>query len=507
MRIVVERVHTRILRATVMALMAATAAGCGSDVSRFDSSPFDTASRTPPAETTGSVRRQGQIPYQGPVNRVESRPISSQPLPPPETAPVASRPATAPSYSSPTYSGSSQGVSGGGPGLGSYRPASQPEVTGTVQAPRQVAAAPAPAPMAQAPAPAPAAPTQNWSWSGGTAIIVGSGDTLPGIARRYGVPASAIMQANNLTSASALKPGQRLVIPRYNSTAPARAAQAPEPAPAKSVAAAPSAAAPRVPGSTVHTVKPGETLMSISRTYNKPFVEVAKANGISPQTKVSIGDRIVIPGGGRQVAAAAPAPAAPQMAQPAAAPAAQKQAAAVPQKTLPALPTKKVASAEPLAPVQPAATARVVTPAAEQPKIEEPTKAAEATGSMPTFRWPARGRVITAFGPKTNGQQNDGINLAVPEGTPVKAAEDGVVAYSGNELKGYGNLVLVRHPNGYVTAYAHASELMVRRGDTVKRGQTIAKAGQTGSVSSPQLHFEIRKGAAPVDPMPFLGGT
>ena len=109
-----------------------------------------------------------------------------------------------------------------------------------------------------------------------------------------------------------------------------------------------------------------------------------------------------------------------------------------------------------------------------------------------------------AFGPKPNGQQNDGINLAVPEGTPVKAAEDGVVAYAGNELKGYGNLVLVRHANGFVTAYAHASEIMVKRDEPVKRGQVIAKSGQTGNVTAPQLHFEIRKGSTPVDPMQYL---
>ena len=118
-----------------------------------------------------------------------------------------------------------------------------------------------------------------------------------------------------------------------------------------------------------------------------------------------------------------------------------------------------------------------------------------------------RGRVISGFGPLTNGQQNDGINLSVPEGTKVLAADDGVVAYSGNELKGYGNLVLVRHSNGYVTAYAHASELMVKRGDTVKRGQVIAKSGQTGNVTAPQLHFEIRKGSAPVDPTQYLPGA
>ena len=123
---------------------------------------------------------------------------------------------------------------------------------------------------------------------------------------------------------------------------------------------------------------------------------------------------------------------------------------------------------------------------------------------MPTFRWPARGRVIAGFGPSPNGLQNDGINVAVPEGTPIKAAEDGVVAYAGNELKGYGNLVLIRHSNGFVSAYAHASALSVKRGDTVKRGQEIAKAGQTGSVTSSQLHFEIRKGSTPVDPAQYL---
>jgi murein DD-endopeptidase MepM/ murein hydrolase activator NlpD len=136
-----------------------------------------------------------------------------------------------------------------------------------------------------------------------------------------------------------------------------------------------------------------------------------------------------------------------------------------------------------------------------------PVKAAEATGALPSFRWPVRGRVITAYGAKTNGKANDGINLAVPEGTPVKAADDGVVAYSGNELKGYGNLVLIRHANGYVTAYAHASELLVKRGDTIRRGQVIAKSGQSGEVASPQLHFEIRKGSSPVDPLQFLSGA
>ena len=143
----------------------------------------------------------------------------------------------------------------------------------------------------------------------------------------------------------------------------------------------------------------------------------------------------------------------------------------------------------------------------ESRTTETVVKAAEPSGAMPSFGWPVRGRLIAGFGSKPDGTQNDGINLAVPEGTPIKAADDGVVVYAGNELKGYGNLVLIQHTNGFVTAYAHASELMVKRGDTVKRGQVIAHAGQTGNVTSPQLHFEIRKGSTPVDPTQYLGGA
>ena len=153
-----------------------------------------------------------------------------------------------------------------------------------------------------------------------------------------------------------------------------------------------------------------------------------------------------------------------------------------------------------MAQAEPAVNANVITPAADPVAEEKPTGTANST----SFRWPVRGRIIQGFGPKASGGQNDGINVSVPEGTPIKAAEDGVVAYAGNELKTYGNLVLVRHSNGYVTAYAHASEIMVKRDDPVKRGQIIAKAGQTGSVTAPQLHFEIRKGSTPVDPAPFL---
>jgi murein DD-endopeptidase MepM/ murein hydrolase activator NlpD len=189
----------------------------------------------------------------------------------------------------------------------------------------------------------------------------------------------------------------------------------------------------------------------------------------------------------------------------AAAPVVQPVAPAQPVAAV-AVPATKMAAIA--APQQSVRLAQATTNVEEKPVAEAPVvKPSEATGALPTFRWPVRGKVITSYGAKTNGKSNDGINLAVPEGTPVKAAEDGVVAYSGNELKGYGNLVLVRHSNGYVTAYAHASELMVKRGDTIKRGQIIAKSGQSGEVGSPQLHFEIRKGSSPVDPLQFLNGA
>jgi murein DD-endopeptidase MepM/ murein hydrolase activator NlpD len=247
-------------------------------------------------------------------------------------------------------------------------------------------------------------------------------------------------------------------------------------------------------GNIVHVIAPGETLMKLTRRYGKSLSEIAKANNIPAHTMVKVGDRIVIPGTHASPTAARVQPRTRAAASNPLAEAAQAQHGPAP------APVAKVAAAAPQA--APTDTARTITPAAHHPEPEKLKH--EPASAMPSFRWPVRGRVITAFGPRPSGQQNDGINLAVPEGTAIKASEDGVVAYAGNELKTYGNLVLVRHSNGYVTAYAHASEILVKRDDPVKRGQIIAKSGQTGSVSAPQLHFEIRKGSTPVDPMPFL---
>jgi murein DD-endopeptidase MepM/ murein hydrolase activator NlpD len=403
-------------RAAALTLMTIGVAACSSDASRFHESPFGLGS-----DTTGSVAQgapQGQ-----PVSRVESRPLApqaaqAQPIQP-ATKLAAATPATGSVVRKPTAAG-------------------------------------------------------NWSWDGGKAITVGPGDTIDAIARRHGVPASVIIQANNIAPPATIYPGQRLVIPRYNaSTVAAAAAPATRP-PASTSTPTPAPAAAATSG--VHVVAAGDTLSKIARHYHKPVSEIIKANNIQANATLNVGDRLVIPG--------------------AAAPAAKPSAAA---------PAKPAVSAV-VNQNEPAQSASVVTPAPDS-LDKDAAKLAEGTGALPKFRWPANGRIIAGYGPTTNGQQNDGINIALPENTPVKAAEDGVVAYAGNELKGYGNLVLVRHPNGYVTAYAHAKELLVKRGDQVKRGQVIARSGQTGNVNAPQLHFEIRKGASPLDPTRFLNGA
>jgi murein DD-endopeptidase MepM/ murein hydrolase activator NlpD len=432
-------------QAAVLALMSIGFAGCSADMStRLSENPFSNPFASQP-EATGSV----------PAPAVERREL------PQYSRPQYQSSALPPPISTPQSYPTGGGVSGGGRGVASYAPPDHPiESTGTV-APRSVAAR---------------APGQ-----GGTTIIVGTSDTLEILSRRYNVSAAAIMQANGYKGPRALSPGQQLIIPR----------------PAASVAAAPALAAPASKpvavanaAPSVHVVNHGDTLLSIARRNHVPVAELARANNLDASTKLRLGMKLTVPGA--KVAAAAPV--------------AQPVAVAAVQPAAPPSPATKMAAA-PAGPPQTAHLAQATTKIEDAPATETPVKASEATGALPTFRWPVRGKVITAYGAKANGKANDGINLAVPEGTPVKAAEDGVVAYSGNELKGYGNLVLVRHANGYVTAYAHASELLVKRGDTIKRGQVIAKSGQSGEVGSPQLHFEIRKGSSPVDPLQFLNGA
>jgi murein DD-endopeptidase MepM/ murein hydrolase activator NlpD len=349
---------------------------------------------------------------------------------------------------------------------GNYAAAAHPS-------PVAVSALPAPAPattgsIARSPTAQPITGFGNgWRASGGSPIVVADGDNLDSVSRRFGVPPSAILRVNGFSAPSQVHGGVRLIIPVYDASAKAASADVPEtPAPASRVSAhakvhdkdrdadadtAPSKAKAKL---AAHEKPPHE----------KPKPAAAAAAKPAPVVKPIA---LTKPPKGADVVA--------------------KADVAAPQSK------KKAVDAAPTGSVHPDAPA----PAPALTGVQ-----ADAAGVAPEFRWPARGRIIQGF--KAGG--NDGINISVPEGTSVKAAESGVVAYAGSELKGYGNLILIRHPNGFVSAYANNGELDVKRGESVKRGQIIAKSGQSGNVSSPQLHFELRKGSTPVDPTSFLAG-
>ncbi|MFL5317281.1 MAG: peptidoglycan DD-metalloendopeptidase family protein [Microvirga sp.] len=311
---------------------------------------------------------------------------------------------------------------------------------------------------------------------------------------------------------------QPAAAPAYNR--PAAAAPAPKAVP---VAPPPVATGPggwTAQGGTAVSVKPGESLNTLASRYNVPPAAILSANNLKNAAQVAPGKRIVIPV--YSVGAAAPArPAAAKAAEPkpqlVQGPKGQaKPAEPQKQAAKPVEPQKQAANPEPQKQVaqkaapqaaQPIQTAKAETQVPKAEVAQTGSIAPQAVAPAPApaigFRWPAKGRVIAGFG---GTSANEGINIALPEGTPVKAAEDGTVAYAGSDVKGYGKLVLIRHDNGYVSAYAHNGEIAVKHGEKVKRGQAIAKSGQSGNVTSPQLHFEIRKGAQPVDPMPHLQG-
>lgn len=209
-----------------------------------------------------------------------------------------------------------------------------------------------------------------------------------------------------------------------------------------------------LPGSRFHVVRRGETGYGISRRYGVDVTTLMRMNTIRPPYRLAVGQRLRIPKGGVQVAKVEP-----------------------------------VKAKKPV----------VRTPPPKSTPANTEIRASNKVSSN-GFQWPVEGRVISSFGPKENGLHNDGINIATKNGAHVRAARDGVVAYAGNGFKGFGNILLVRHSGGWITAYAHNERLLVSKGQAVKRGQVIARAGRSGSVSTPQLHFEIRKGKEPVNP-------
>ncbi len=250
---------------------------------------------------------------------------------------------------------------------------------------------------------------------------------------------------------------------------------------------------------TTHTVGNGDTLYALGRKYGVSPFAIAEANGLESGQQLALGQKVKIPGSKAVKPVAVEdtvADAEPVL----------KKTPVLKKKPQLSLAEEEQVAADELTDGEAAigeAPKKVLADA--KPKLKETTIAeAPALSSGLSLRWPLKGKVISGYGNKPGGLKNEGINIAVPEGTSIRAADSGVVAYAGNELKGYGNLVLIRHPGGYVTAYAHAKELLVKRGDKVERGAVIGKAGQSGSVSSPQLHFEVRKGATALDPMKYM---
>ena len=310
--------------------------------------------------------------------------------------------------------------------------------------------APAPMPLPQR-APPPPKP-ENLT------VTVKKGDSLSKIASRHDVSVKQIMSANNLPN-TRLSIGQKLVIPGRHA--------APAPAPARVASRA-----------STYTVRSGDSLSIIADKHDIAYQDLARHNKLSRNAVLQPGQVLKIPAG-----------------------------ASGPAKT-----PVRVASRSSDIPVPQANPARSSQPAAAaKPRKKAPTRKAALPQPKPMtgnrFRWPVRGRVISGFGPKPNGKHNDGINVAVPLGASVKSAENGVVAYAGSELEGYGNLILIRHANNWVSAYAHNDEILVKRGDEVRRGQIIAKSGKTGTVSQPQVHFELRKGSQPVDPLKYMSSS
>lgn len=275
-------------------------------------------------------------------------------------------------------------------------------------------------------------------------MLVQAGDTLFAIARRHTTTLRGLIEANALMPPYHVKTGQRL----------------------------------RIPVLRAHRVAPGESLYAIAARYKIEAPELVRLNRIPPPYHVIIGQTLVLPGA-QPVAYSFDARHAPPRSKPVAGMKGES----------------RNARPQPPAPQ---------TAKAPGPKITLAQAPPPRAGK--NFAWPAKGKILSGYGPKQSGMHNDGINIAAIPNAPVIAAENGVVSYAGSDLAGYGNLLLIRHAGGWVTAYAHNSELLVQRGEQVSRGQAIARAGRSGGVDQDQVHFEIRRGAKAVNPAPLLAG-
>ena len=304
-------------------------------------------------------------------------------------------------------------------------------------------------------------------------VRVCPGNTLTSISRKHNVTVDGIMRANNL-SGDQIEVGQVLVMP------------------------------PEI----VHVVRPGEQALLLAEHYGVPFPDIVAANGlVSPDYPIKTGQRLAIPHGGRLLPPPPPAWTEPQ------------QPGPVIAENPPADETVPPAASSPVSdvsdgfpvprrrPPEPERSAEVASAGPAKPAASD-TKPPAAKPPQPkssaSFLLPVQGRIVSEFGPKSDTLHNDGINIAAPRGTPIKASADGEVAYAGDGLPGFGNLILLRHADGWTSAYAHADSMTVTRGEQVQRGDTIGTVGSTGSVSEPQLHFELRKHDKAVDPKPLM---
>ncbi|MEO1015714.1 MAG: peptidoglycan DD-metalloendopeptidase family protein [Pseudomonadota bacterium] len=312
-------------------------------------------------------------------------------------------------------------------------------------------------------------------------VRVRSGDTVYAIARRAGADPQAVIALNGLRAPYSLSVGQPLQVPSNGRTV----ADLPSPEPRSSRGATrstPASSTSRTqPTLRRHVVRAGDTLYSISRVNGLSVREVASANGLRAPYTLSIGDELTIPGGARTAAKA---------------PGAKTPRATANAKTRSRPSPSKIVKAPPPANKKPVREASLTSVAPQS----EP-----AVTVKPIFEWPVKGAVIEKFRRGAPGERNDGIDIAAPVGTPVRASADGEVVYRGAGLEGYGNLLLVKHDDGFVTAYAHNDVMLVRKGQRVRQGQVIAKVGQTGGADQPQLHFEIRQNLKAVDPIALLG--
>ncbi len=233
----------------------------------------------------------------------------------------------------------------------------------------------------------------------------------------------------------------------------------------------------------IHVVQSGESLYSIARKYNVSVSSIVSANAFSSADKIGVGQKIGIPGREDLIAKQEKA----------------RIASATPLAIVSApVPAPKAASTANSSAPQ---AKKVVNPVVQtQEKLQIAAIAPVKSTQSETFRWPVSGKLITDFA----ASKGTGINISAAQGAPVRSSASGTVIYVGNAVEGYGNLILVKHDNGFVSAYAHLEKASVSKGDVIKSGSLIGTVGQTGSVNSPQLHFELRKGATPVDPIPML---